>query len=253
LFNLPVARSGLEEGIVAVDRHLQLLPVLGLPSPAQVAPHWVIPDSARHKARDLSGTGSEGATVVGLHPGSGAQMAWKRWPAERFAQLADRLAARGAQIWLFGGPDERDLVAEVRAAMQAPARDWSGEQDLDVTAALMEQCRLMVANDSGLYNLALALPLPVVALFGPTLPGLSGPWARSSPAVVVAEQLTCRPCLDPLTPPRTLHCPIEFTCLSGIQVDHVETVCRRFLTVENPLGEAILDHEGLQAGAGGTA
>jgi heptosyltransferase-2 len=254
LFNLPVARAGLDEGIVAADRHQHLLPVLGLPAPAAVAPCWVIPDSARRRARELAGAGNDGATVVGIHPGSGALMAWKRWPAERFAVLADRLAASGAEIWLFGGPDERALVAKVRAAMQAPARDWSGEADLDVTAALMERCALMVANDSGLYNLALSLPLPVVALFGPTLPGLSGPWARTSPTVVVAEALACRPCLNPLAPPQKLHCPIDFQCLNGIHVEQVEAACRRLLPVDRPLGDqVVLDETGLRAGAGGGA
>jgi heptosyltransferase-2 len=140
--------------------------------------------------------------------------------------------------------------------MQAPARDWSGEPDLDVTAALMERCSLLVANDSGLYNLALALPVPVVALFGPTLPGLSGPWKRSAATAVLAGEVACRPCLDLLAPPLELHCPIGFACLTGIQVDEVEAVCRRLLPGTQAASTTTLaalgdDESGLQAGAGG--
>jgi|GEM_PF-214252 len=258
LFNLPVARAGLDTAVVAADRHRQLLPVLGLPDPAVIEPRWSVAGAARRRAADLAGGGGKGAPIIGLHPGGGAQMAWKRWPAERFARLADRLAAAGAEIWIFGGADERRLVAEVAGAMTAPARDWSGEPDLDVTAALMERCALIVANDSGLYNLALALPVPVVALFGPTLPGLSGPWERPTATVVLAEDVACRPCLDLLAPPMELHCPISFACLAGIQVDEVEAACRRLLpemravsaTTPAPLGD---DEIGLLAGAGGTS
>jgi ADP-heptose:LPS heptosyltransferase len=225
LYNLPVLRVAPDRGPVAALRHGDLLQALGIP-PAP-APRWPVPEAARRRAAALAPAGSR--PVIGLHPGSGALMAWKRWPAERFAALADRLAAGGADIWLFGGADESELTARVAAAMAAPARDWTGEPDLDVTAALMERCDLFVSNDSGLYNLALALPVPVLALFGPTLPVLSGPWPRPEPARILTRSLPCHPCLDPLMPPRDLLCPIGRRCLLDVTVDRAADACREML------------------------
>ncbi|MCZ6747410.1 MAG: hypothetical protein O7C74_09370, partial [Acidobacteria bacterium] len=103
-------------------------------------------------------------------------------------------------------------------------------------AALISLCDLFVANDSGIYNLALALPVPVVSIFGPTLPALSGPWPRSRPAEVVSRDMTCRPCVDLLMPPRQIHCPIGMDCLTSIGVDQVLAACRRLLATTTVVG-----------------
>jgi heptosyltransferase-2 len=253
LFNLPVQREALEMGTVAAERHRHLLPVLGLEVSEVMAPVWSVPEAAHSRTTTLVGERPGHGVIVGFHPGSGAQMAWKRWPVERFAQLADRLAGAGAEVWIFGGTDERNLVASMQAAMQTRPRDLTGEPDLNVTAALMERCDLVVSNDSGLYNLALALSVPVVALFGPTLPGLSGPWKRIAATEVVAKEMTCRPCVDLLAPPSDLHCPIGFACLEEITVDQVEAACRRQLQPGSSPGLAALSAADLtefQAGAG---
>lgn len=229
LFNLPVLRPAPGTGAVAAERHLDLLPALGLERSQAHGPRWSISPAARQQAQQLAPAKKPARQRIGLHPGSGADMAWKRWPEERFALLADRLAAGGADVWLFGGPDERELVSRVAGMMKHPARDWTGTEHLDVTAALLEMCDLVVSNDSGLYNLALAVDVPVVALFGPTMPELSGPWTRSQDTAVVARPMHCRPCMNQLAPPRDLHCPINRACLDDIHVDQVEAQCRQIL------------------------
>ncbi|MCZ6832171.1 MAG: glycosyltransferase family 9 protein, partial [Acidobacteria bacterium] len=236
LFDLAVRHPPLSAGVLAAERHLHLLDRLGIPRPATGVPIWVVSPSARSRAAELVG-GSPGARpVVGLHPGCGAQMSWKRWPVAQFATLADGLAAAGAEVWLFGGPDERSLAADLQALSTAPLRDWTGKGDLDLQAALISRCNLFVANDSGLYNLALALPLPVISIFGPTLPMLSGPWPRPQAAEVVSRDMACRPCVDLLMPPRQIHCPIGMDCLTSIGVDQVLAACRRLLATTTVVG-----------------
>ena len=121
---------------------------------------------------------------VAVHPGGGVNpgmsLLAKRWPAERFAAVAGRLAAeRGARILLLGGRGDEDAAAAFTAALPPEARarllDRSGRADLSLAAALVARCALYLGNDSGLAHLAAAVGTPVVVVFGPTRPERYGP------------------------------------------------------------------------------
>lgn len=121
---------------------------------------------------------------VAVHPGGGVNpgmsLLAKRWPAERFAAVAGRLAAEcGARILLLGGRGDEDAAAAFTAALPPEARarllDRSGRADLALAAALVERCALYLGNDSGLAHLAAAVGTPVVVVFGPTRPERYGP------------------------------------------------------------------------------
>ena len=104
--------------------------------------------------------------------------AWpnKRWPAERFGQIAawlrDTHGLGSVALW---GPGEAGLAADVvrvsgGAAVAAPATDL---RDL---VALSRAARLMVSGDTGPTHIAGAAGTPIVAIFGPTDPARNGPW-----------------------------------------------------------------------------
>jgi len=124
------------------------------------------------------------AAWVAVHPGGGVNpgmsLLAKRWPAERFAAVAGRLALeRGARILLLGARGDEDAVAAFTAALPPQARarllDRCGRADLALAAALIERCALYLGNDSGLAHLAAAVGTPVVVVFGPTRPERYGP------------------------------------------------------------------------------
>ena len=104
-----------------------------------------------------------------IHPGSGE--AWKRWPAERYAQFADALLDRGVPVMLSAGPSDAATLAAVRRQMRAtvevPVLAGLSAREL---AACFALARCYVGNDSGATHLAAAAGAPVVALFGPTDP-----------------------------------------------------------------------------------
>lgn len=134
----------------------------------------------------------EGATLVGLHPGS----AWptKRWPAESFARLAARLTREaGAKVVLIGGPEDRELAARITRDSGVAALDWTGRTSLSELVALARRLSLLVTNDSGPMHVAAAAGTPTLALFGPTTRELGffpyGPGHR-----VLEVDLACRPC-----------------------------------------------------------
>jgi len=123
----------------------------------------------------LAHHGIADARLVGLHPGAGDPR--KLWPAERWAQVADRLAETWeAQILITGSPAERELAEAVARQMRSRPCIAAGETSLGQAAALLGRCRLVVGADTGPMHLAVALGVPTVHLYGPFEPWLFGPW-----------------------------------------------------------------------------
>jgi ADP-heptose:LPS heptosyltransferase len=138
-----------------------------------------------------------------LHPGSGSPR--KNWPLTRFVELA--VALRGEAgvepVFTAGEADEEAAQALKR---QTSFKVLEGCSVLELAGAL-SACDGYLGNDSGVTHLAAAAGAPVVALFGPTDPGLWGPQGenvrivRALPAAggpeaipaaqVLAELLTC--------------------------------------------------------------
>lgn len=154
-----------------VGRYLKSLESVGV-SDRDYQPRISLGAEDRAFAREFLGEVPErGRPLVGLCPG--AKRETKRWPAERFAQLADRLAQdRNASILLLGSPEEAQLVTDVQRLMTSPVIQAAGKTSLRGLACLLEQCQVVVTNDSGPMHLAGAVGIPVVALFGPTVPEL---------------------------------------------------------------------------------
>lgn len=121
------------------------------------------------------------ARYIAVHPGSSAEhgMDAKRWPAARFAELADRAASiLDAHTLILGGPDELFLKQEVDAAMHTPCTVIT-PRPLSLTAALLIQCSLCICNDSGIMHLAACGGTATAALFGPTDEQRNGPYGAN--------------------------------------------------------------------------
>ncbi len=92
----------------------------------------------------------------------------KCWPAESYAALADRLAARDLPIVLVGAPSEAARVQSVARAMEHPAIVLAGTLDVGALKALLRVARALVANDAGARHVAAAFGTPSLLFFGPT-------------------------------------------------------------------------------------
>ena len=115
---------------------------------------------------------ADGAVVV--HPG--AAFGSRRWPPERFAEVARGVAADGLPVVVTGGPGEEELAAGVASrAGLPPGRVVAGSLSLEGLAALVARARLLVCGDTGVAHLATAYRTPSVLLFGPTSPARWGP------------------------------------------------------------------------------
>jgi lipopolysaccharide heptosyltransferase II len=126
--------------------------------------------------------------VVGLVPG--AEWASMRWGPEKYAVLAERLAARGGTVVLLGGPAERTTSARVAELSRVPLRDTTGNSVAEALAVLA-RCDLVVGGDTGLVHCARGLGRPTVVIFGPTDPGRHRFGPGEEP---VRLGLDCQPC-----------------------------------------------------------
>jgi heptosyltransferase II len=143
------------------------------------------------QARALAEDALRGVEAPAVAIAPGARWATKRWPAERFAALAEALESDGYRIVLCGGPGDRDAFAAFRAATRARVAADLSFLPLDALAAAIAKVRLLVACDSGPVHLATAVGTPVLALFGPTSTARWGPPAPGRP---LSLDLSCAPC-----------------------------------------------------------
>jgi ADP-heptose:LPS heptosyltransferase len=198
-----------------IDKNLALLEAVGIR--AVGARDFPLPPFERETARmaralaELGGPGNESdRRPVLLHPGGGWSS--KLWPAERYGELAARLATRGIPALVSWGPGEEELGHRVVAASGDVARLAPPASLLEL-AALGRLCRAVVAADTGPLHLACAVGAPAVALFGPTDPERNGPWSAAD--AVVARRPDCFPC-------HRRDCPRHAGVLAEIPVDEVE-------------------------------
>lgn len=110
-------------------------------------------------------------SFVILNPGAG----WgaKRWPPERYGQLAQQLAGQGLRSIINFGPNEETLAREAASGSAGTAEAMSFS--IGELIALTRRARLFIGGDTGPMHLAAALHVPIVALFGPTDPERNGP------------------------------------------------------------------------------
>jgi ADP-heptose:LPS heptosyltransferase len=98
-----------------------------------------------------------------LHPGASEES--RRWPADRFVQVGNALAAQGLQIVVTGVEYERALVERIAAELERPAIPAVGRLSIGGLAALLKDAALVVSNDTGPMHLANAVGTPNVAIF----------------------------------------------------------------------------------------
>jgi len=181
--------------------------------PVPGAPTLPVPPAAVAAAgRALEKAGlSPGPPPVLLAPG--AAFSWtKRWPPELWGRLAALLSEAGSPVALVIGPGEEEIAARAAAAAGRPVPVLGADLDPVELAALLARARAVVANDSGPMHLAGAVGAPVVAIFGPTDPGRTGP--SGSPSRVLDRYVFCSPCF-------LKECPYAHECMRGITPEEV--------------------------------
>ena len=142
-------------------------------------------DAARDKAWHWMNT-LRADDVLAIAPG--ANWPAKRWPPERFRELADRVADRVDGCVLVGNAEDRPLCAALAARLKPPCLNLCGKTSLLEAGAVLERCAAFVGNDSGLGHLAAAVGTRTLTVFGPGDPARYHPWGPQSVWVASADQ-----------------------------------------------------------------
>ncbi len=161
---------------------------------------------------------SEMQLKVGLFPGAGWKL--REWMPDRFASIGDKLVEKfDAQVIIFGGPKEGELVRSVTNLMQHPAIPFAGNLQIRQLAACIEKCDLFLTNDTGPMHIAAAVRTPTVALFGPGDHVRFQPLGESN--TVIRHDVPCSPCKQ-----FTEKCK-DNICMKQITVDEVwDSICQ---------------------------
>jgi ADP-heptose:LPS heptosyltransferase len=170
-----------------VRRHLRLAESLGADA-SDDRLEWPVRDVDREEAAAaLAPWAPVARSYAVIHAGAAAPI--RRWPAGRFAAVADHLAARGLRIVLTGTTSEAPVTADVAAAMRTRGIDLAGRTSLGALGALIAGARLVVANDTGVAHLADAVGTPSVRIFRASDPGRWAALDASRHAALVPPDL----------------------------------------------------------------
>ena len=162
----------------------------------QREPKLMVSEQARAEVKELLASYGvqEGDLLIAAHAGATNGLA-KRWPIPHWAKLADLLIEElGATVVLTGAASDAEIVAAVVSRMRKQPLNLVGKTNVPQLAALLERCALVISGDSGPLHIAGAVGTPVVAIHGPTDPGLSGPVGKEG--TVLRLGIWCSPCYD---------------------------------------------------------
>ncbi|MCE5228008.1 lipopolysaccharide heptosyltransferase II [bacterium] len=159
-----------------------------------------------------------GRPLIGIAPGSINSVA-KRWPAERYAELADKLVSeQNTEVLLIGGTPEKAVIDRVASQCKAKVHNLVGELSLSQSIALIQRLSALVANDSGAMHIGAALGIPTLAIFGPTEWDVTYPFSKRA-KILRKEGIDCAPCM-------LRECPIDHRCMTQISADDVMTALK---------------------------
>jgi len=166
---------------------------------------------------------SEQDPLVVIHPSASCPS--KRWPAERFARVADTLIeASGVRVIIVSGEGHRESGDAVQRAMKMKVLNLSGKTTIGELASIMRRSKMLISCDSGPVHIAAAVGTPVVVIFGRSDKGLSP--ARWGPTgerdIVLHKYVGCAVCL-------AHNCDKGFKCLMAVSVDEVIAAAHRLL------------------------
>lgn len=227
----PMAAAFYTETVVPRDathvigKNLSILNALNIPAgPVE------LPLKAEAGAATAAAIAAAGGprTYVVLNPGA----AWpnKRWPAERFGELAAQLRARtGLSTLVTWGPNEKALADAVVSASGGAASPAPPTPLADL-AALMRDAALVVSGDTGPLHIAAAMGTPLVGLYGPTWPERNGPWHPDDEVISRADGCVCH---------HKRQCLRGAPCINEIAVADVVAAAERRLLRAKPVPRSL--------------
>ena len=190
----------------AIEQYLDVARYLGCPVDEISFP---LPDLSREWRAVREKTDAVLEPYVVLVPG--ARWETKIWPAEHFAKLAEMILRDGKQVVLAGGEESIATGAQISGLVLGVA-NLTGKTSQRELGALIQHCMLYISADTGPLVIATAMKKPLIALYGPTRPEMTGPYGDEE-AVVIKAPVPCAGC-------RKRHCG-HWICMQSITPETV--------------------------------
>lgn len=202
------------------DSFFNLLALLGILSPDEIIfPFLVVPDVARQKVEAMI-ENFVTAPFVAIFPG--ASIPERRWGADKFGDVAERLHRHGITVVVVGGKE--DAIDGEKIVAGKFGLNLAGKTSLVETAAVIDMSNLLLSGDSGILHIGVGLGKPTVSLFGP---GIAEKWAPRGPRhIVINKNLPCSPCTKF---GHTPNCPVNARCMAKITVDEVVVAVKKLI------------------------
>lgn len=152
-------------------------------------------------------------TVIGIAPGGGVSfgqdnLAFKRWPKDKFAKLGDSLIKdMDSKVILLWGPGEEILIKEIADLMETKPI-IGPKTTVRQLAALMSRLSCVICNDAGPLHVAVAIGARTISIFGPSDPNVYGPYPKDKQHLYIKKDIECSPCYKKFKIPncKTLRC-----------------------------------------------
>jgi ADP-heptose:LPS heptosyltransferase len=166
--------------------------------------------------------------LILLNPNASDLLPLRRWPIDRYVELAKRLIEKYPEVWIgFTGAPDETAAAEALARQTGSPRcvSFAGKTTLRELLVLYTLAKVLVTNDSGPAHFATLTPIRVVTLFGPETPALFA--ARTPRNAVLWAGIVCSPCVNAYNN-RQSSCKNN-VCMQAITVEQVfEATCRAY-------------------------
>lgn len=163
--------------------------------------------------------------LIGLNVGVGEKYPTKFWGEKQLLLCTELLRRQFPEkgVLLLGGAKEASLCQRIKKHFAKDSKVlWLGVYPIPLFAALIQQCQVVISSDSFAMHLAIALSVPVVALFGPTSAveiDLFGVGEK------IASSRECSPCYRS-------HCPYTPTCMEELHPSLVVNAIQNLLCTE---------------------
>lgn len=201
----------------SVFNQVRLLGPLGIDS-KNIPPYPIIPIRKEKTDKMIQSLPRSGPDVI-IH--IGAKTRFRDWGIKNYLSLIQLLEADGCLIYLLGQNLEERKRGEY-LAKKSQVKNLTGLLSLIDILYLISRSRIYLGVDSGPLHLASLTTTPIVAIYGPNLPAISGPWRRENVKILQAD-LNCIPCSQK-------KCKFETVkCMQNVTVHQVYEAIKTFL------------------------
>ena len=215
-----ISNSG-DEYSHAADTHLLLLDELQIPVVSKNILFY-LNDEEKLFARNFVVNNFINEIIIGIIPSGGWSS--KRCEPEKWIEICNGIQKKiNARFLILWGPGDENDAHEIKNNLNNNAV-LIPDTDVGKLAALINECKLVVANDSGPMHIAAALGVPVIGIFGPTNPANHKPYSKKSD-YVIKEDLHCIKC-------NLLDCPFNHECMKELDPDEFSSKIKILLDLQ---------------------